>query len=97
MRTIHAILAGVVVAGAIWWWSGHAGYVTESQRRERIAAEAAKAEPGLYRWHDAQGVLHITSEPPKGRKYERVQMREDVNVVPMSPPAEPENDKAKAK
>jgi hypothetical protein len=97
MRTIHAVLAGALVAAGVWWWSGHAGYVTESQRRERVAAEQAKAEPALYRWHDAQGVLHITSEPPKGRKYERVELREDVNVVPMSPPAEEGKDKKAAK
>jgi hypothetical protein len=28
--------------------------------------------PVLYRWRDANGVLQITEEPPKGRKYERV-------------------------
>ena len=93
MRTIHAVLAGIGVAAGIWWWLGHPGYVTETQRRERIAAEQAKAEPALYRWHDAEGVLHVTSEPPKGRKYERVELREDVNVVPMSPPAEETTDK----
>lgn len=97
MRTIHAVLAGILVAAGIWWWMGHPGYVTETQRRERIAAEQARQEPGLYRWRDAQGVLHVTSEPPKGRKYERVELQEDVNVVPMSPPQEEDKDKNGAK
>jgi hypothetical protein len=97
MRTIHAVLAGILVAAGIWWWMGHPGYVTETQRRQRIAAEQARQEPALYRWHDAQGVLHITSAPPEGRKYERVQLREDVNVVPMSPPAEEGKDGKSAK
>ncbi len=26
----------------------------------------------LYRWRDAHGVLQITEQPPKGRKYQRV-------------------------
>jgi hypothetical protein len=29
-------------------------------------------------------VLQLTDQPPQGRKYERVKMREDVNVIPMA-------------
>jgi len=89
MRTIHAVLAGLLLGGLGWWWMGHPGYVTREQRIERVEAAAKAAEPQLYRWRDGNGVLQVTSTPPPpGRKAERVGSYEDVNVVPMSPPAE---------
>ena len=88
MRLVHALLAGVVAGGAAgWWWLGHPGYETTQQRQQRAAAQAEAAEPKVYRWRDAQGVLHISDTPPTGRKYEKVELREDVNVIPMSEPA----------
>lgn len=36
----------------------------------------------LYRWRDDQGREHITDKPPKGRPYETVTYRSDINVVP---------------
>ena len=87
MRLVHAVLAGVVLGGAVgWWWLGHPGYETSEQRQQRAAAQAEAAEPKVYRWRDAQGVLHISDTPPKGRKFEKVELREDVNVIPMSEP-----------
>ena len=95
MRLIHAVLAGLVVGGAVgWWWLGHPGYETSQQRQERAAAQAEAAEPKVYRWRDAQGVLHITDQPPKGRKYEAVKLREDVNVIPLSEPTPQEGEPA---
>ena len=89
MRTIHALLAGLLLGALGWWWMGHPGYTTRAQRLERLEAEARANEPRLYRWRDARGVLQVTdTPPPKGIKAERVDLREDVNVVPMSSPAE---------
>ena len=89
MRAIHAVLAGLLVGALAWWLAGHPGYVTHAQRVERAEAAARAAEPRLYRWRDANGVLQVTNTPPPpGRKGERVELREDINVVPMSPPAE---------
>ena len=89
MRTIHALLAGLLLGALAWWWMGHPGYVTREQRLEKLAAEAKANDPRLYRWRDANGVLQVTdTPPPQGVKAERVDLREDVNVVPMSPPAE---------
>ncbi len=86
MRAIHAIIAGILFGGGIGWWVlGHPGYETEAQFQARVQKVEKAAEPVLYRWRNAEGVLHLTSEPPKGRKYERVKMREDVNVIPMAP------------
>ncbi len=88
MRVIHAVLAGGVAAGAIGWWTlGHPGYETGEQKLARAQAAQEAAEPKLYRWRDRNGVLQITDQPPKGRKYEVISPREDVNVIPMSEPA----------
>ena len=87
MRAIHAIFAGLLLGGGVGWWTlGHPGYETDAHRMARMDAAREAAVPRLYRWRDAHGVLQLTDKPPKGHKYERVEMREDVNVIPMSPP-----------
>ena len=88
MRVLHAVIAGVALGAAVGWWAlGHPGYLTGNQKVARAEAARAATEPKLYRWRDAKGVLQITDQAPKGRKYETVKLREDVNVIPMSPPA----------
>ena len=91
MRASVAIAAGLALGIAAGWWKlGHPGYETAGQAQARaVRAEAAEqaAKPKLYRWRDRNGVLQLTGTPPKGRKYEVVAMREDINVIPMSPPA----------
>ncbi|CAN4280237.1 DUF4124 domain-containing protein [Pseudoxanthomonas sp. LjRoot125] len=32
-----------------------------------------EARPSLHRWRDDAGVLQITEQPPKGRRYERIE------------------------
>jgi hypothetical protein len=67
-----AILAMVAVA---WWLSRDPPERARSKREhaEHAAAQLAEdARPALYRWRDANGVLQITEEPPKGHKYERI-------------------------
>lgn len=92
-----ALAAGLVVGGAVGWWQlGHPGWQTMEQKV--AAAEQAEAaakgerhasEPSLYRWRDGDGVLQLTDKPPKGRKYEKIRMREDQNIIPMSELASP--------
>jgi hypothetical protein len=90
MRLAYAVIAGLALGGGLGWWMlDHPGYETDRQKAERVetaqqAREAAK--PKLYRWRDDNGVLQLTDKPPSGRKYELVELREDVNVVPMSGP-----------
>ena len=88
MRASHAIVAGVLLGVGVGWWTlGHPGYETDAQFQARVQKVEKAAEPVLYRWRNAEGVLQVTDQPPHGRKYERVKMREDVNVIPMAPDA----------
>jgi len=87
-----AVVAGLVVGGAVGWWElGHPGWETMDQKvakAEQAEAAAGKdrhpAGASLYRWHDSAGVLQLTDTPPKGRKYEKVKIRDDQNIIPMS-------------
>lgn len=73
MRLGWAIVGGIVVGAAIWWWTTREEREHARSEREHKAAVAAEAaRPVLYRWRDASGVLQITEQPPKGRKYQRV-------------------------
>ena len=74
MRQLGLLVLAIVMGVAAWWWFSH-----EMPRREReraVAAEAAarRAEQvsSLYRWRDANGVLQVTEQPPKGHRYERI-------------------------
>jgi hypothetical protein len=76
MRLLWAILGGLLLGGAIGWWSTRESpeALREKQARaERAAtADAEDARPVLYRWRDADGTLHVSDQPPKGREYERI-------------------------
>ncbi len=81
-------LLGTAVVAATWWFAGHPGWETREQKfqREQIAKEAKEA-PKLYRWKDDNGVTQITQNPPKGRKYKVIQIREDQNIIESEAPA----------
>ena len=90
MKPGHWLVALLAVAAVVWWGLGHPGYETREQRMARVEAEQAaveEAKPKLYRWHDRNGNLQLTdTPPPKGRKYETVDLEahENENVIPMS-------------
>jgi len=100
-----AIVAGIAIGGAVAWWElGHPGWETMDQKvadadKAEAGTKKAKsaAEPALYRWRDADGVLQITDTPPKGRHYEKVKIREDQNIIPMSELANPSTSHAPKK
>ena len=100
MKPVHWLLALIAVVVAGWWGFGHPGYETGEQRLARVEAEAQAVEaakPKLYRWRDRNGVLQLTDTPPKGRKYETVDVDATaarLNEVQMSEPAP--DDKAPA-
>ena len=87
MKWVWAVVAGTLLAAGLVYWQGK-----ESRARKPPAPDkAGRVEQPLYRWRDAQGVLHVSDQPPKGQAAERVRLREDQNVVPMTGPApEPE-------
>ena len=80
MKAIWAIVAGLALGiGVAWWLARDTPRQAEAKQRRAehaAAAAAADARPALYRWHDANGVLQITEQPPTGRnagrKYERI-------------------------
>jgi len=74
MKPVAMLLLAVALTAAAWWW-----FTSEMPRRERErarVAEVAMAQveqaSSLYRWRDANGVLHISDDPPRGRKYQRI-------------------------
>lgn len=80
MRLTRAIVAGLAVGiGIAWWLSRDPPEVAQAKqaRAEQAAAKRAEAaRPVLYRWTDASGVVQITqSPPPKGRRYEKVDVQ----------------------
>lgn len=87
IRPAWAILAGLLLGGAAYWWLARdAPDQNPDQagraRAESAAAQAEAARPVLYRWRDDAGRLQVTQEPPKGRRYERidVQPRDGIEV-----------------
>lgn len=77
MRSLWlALLVGLLVGAGIAWWQTRD---TPEQVRDKhkradraAAAQTHDAEPALYRWRDAAGVLQVTEQPPKGRPYQRI-------------------------
>ncbi|HET6396978.1 MAG TPA: DUF4124 domain-containing protein [Pseudoxanthomonas sp.] len=77
MRAAWAVLAGLALGAGLAWWLGRdpAPRHSPEARARAEAAAAAQAEDALrplYRWRDAEGRLHITDAPPRGRPYERI-------------------------
>lgn len=79
IRATWAIVGGVLLGGALAWWLSRESPDQAAAKRERAeraaAAMAEDARPVLYRWRDANGVLQITAQPPKGRRFEKVDMQ----------------------
>ncbi|TAA33117.1 DUF4124 domain-containing protein [Pseudoxanthomonas winnipegensis] len=73
MRVVWAVLALLLLGGGLAWWFGHpARHVTKAAQAQ------GEPRPSLYRWHDADGVLHITDRPPPaGTAYERIPLDRD--------------------
>lgn len=90
MRLGWAIAIGVLGGAALAYW------LTPAQSRwnplpTRPGAPADMGHPAgpgdapvLYRWRDAQGVLHVAGQPPTGgQAYERVEIPQERNIIPM--------------
>src|SRR5688500_1547057 len=93
MKLAHVLVVVLALAAVGWWAFGHPGYETGAQAEARVVAQERAAEaarPKLYRWRDANGVLQLTDTPPRGRKFEVVDVdatAAKLNEIPMSEPA----------
>jgi hypothetical protein len=76
VRAAWAVVAGIAVGvGAAWWLTRESPehlHARQQRAEQAAAAQARDAIPSLYRWHDADGVVHVSDQPPKGRKYQRI-------------------------
>ena len=75
VRPAWLVLGLAAIAAAAWWSMRESPEQARAkqQRAEQAAAEIAEdARPVLYRWRDADGVLHVTDQPPAGHEYERI-------------------------
>ena len=76
MRAWAAIVAGIALGVGVAWWLARESPENLSRKQARAeqaaAAQADDARPSLYRWRDDAGVLQITEQPPKDRRYERI-------------------------
>lgn len=85
MRLSWAIVAGLLLGIGVAWWLARespADSARKQQRAEQAAAALADdARPVLYRWRDASGALQVTEQPPKGRKYERIDKTPATGIV----------------
>lgn len=86
MRLAWALVAGVVVAGALYWWQTRdatpSGTATAAVAEPGATAADTRGSPApegptLYRWRDDAGVMQVTDIPPEGRDYTLV----DVNAL----------------
>ena len=75
MKAAWAIIAGLALGIAAWWLWGREPSPDRAHPRRGAGATAEDRQPsapGLYRWRDSAGVLHVTQTPPKDRRYERI-------------------------
>lgn len=75
MRAWLAVIIGLALGGGLAWWLTHEREHPAGHRRPDSPRSGAQVDtrPALYRWRDDAGVLQITEQPPKGRRYERIE------------------------
>lgn len=91
MRLAWAILGGLTLGGGAAWWLARQDAPApapdaRAAREGRIQVE--DRQPGLYRWRDEDGILHITETPPRGRPYERLSREGEAGIQVQSRRAE---------
>ncbi len=90
MRLLLAIVLGLLLGGALAWWLDRPPReaTPAAAPADTTRATTGTRPPTLYRWRDDAGVLQVTDRPPQGRPYEIVDIPDDRNVVPLTPPAD---------
>lgn len=90
MRLSLAIVIGLLLGSALAWWLGTQRQPPAGPGQAGVASRQGDQArpPTLYRWRDDAGVLQVTDRPPQGRPYEVVDIPDDRNVVPLTPPSD---------
>ncbi len=81
-----AALAALALGVGLAWWTqpGHENvHRNPSGSAQHDARSHDVADPVLYRWIDANGVVNITNHAPHGRQYTIVRIDPNRNIVPM--------------
>jgi hypothetical protein len=85
---VFVLIVLVAVAGGVYYVYRNPAVV--SPLVEDTFLEGAVREvlgtTRVYKWHDAEGAVHITDEPPpEGTTFETLEYEIDTNVVPSVP------------
>lgn len=70
----------LLAAAAAYVWVYMPERLPKEWRRANVNSQDYM--PTIYRWHDAQGNLHITDQPPADRPWEAVKIDPNRNLVP---------------
>jgi len=87
MRLVLLLIVLVLLAGAVLYFKPE-----YRQRLQGLSSDAGlssmvpKKTTRLYKWRDTAGHWQVTDQPPSpGIRYETLEYREDVNVLPRPP------------
>ncbi len=70
-----------IVATLVLWWSPELRHQADLLLRDTGLKSSSAT---LYKWQNTQGVWQYTQDPPpEGIRYEKVEARSDVNVLPL--------------
>jgi hypothetical protein len=78
------ILLGVICLAALYFFQNP----QDIPHIEKLSSEVGitKKAARLYKWQNEKGEWQYTGElPPKGVDYEKLELREDENVLPLPP------------
>ncbi|MGD2137499.1 MAG: DUF4124 domain-containing protein [Gammaproteobacteria bacterium] len=78
------ILLGVIGLAALYFYQNpqHLPHIKELSSEVGISKKTAR----LYKWQNEKGEWQYTDEPPpEGIAYEKLELREDENVLPLPP------------
>ena len=74
------LMLGIVATLILWWSPDLRKDANDLLRDTGLKSSSAT----LYKWRDKQGGWQYTQElPPQGVPYEAVEVRSDVNVLPL--------------
>ncbi|MDH3901549.1 MAG: hypothetical protein OEU51_10935 [Gammaproteobacteria bacterium] len=83
MRAVWLLVALLLIVFVYIWFNPD---YQEQLRGLSSDAGITKKTTRVYKWRNTDGEWQITDhQPPNGVEYERLEYREDVNVLPLPP------------